>query len=269
MHEYVKAYTNCGFIIKEGFGFQDGLFTGYNEELRDYDKSTWEYEIGPGRLREGRPDPTAPALCHAAAANSTSSAIHAGTGGADLRLAKGLNFSRSANWLQRTSGARPHHVVALCARLDASQQGLAEHPRDDHRANVARQYRHARWRDERVARPFQHPGPDRSGADEQSVAGLYEPAVRTREPTLAELHEHEAFQAASARVRPAIGKITANSSSRFRRLSTARPRRQGQRLGLTTTSPSSTYPPTTCSARSRWRPRTARSTAMSSRASIR
>ncbi len=46
-HEYVKAYTNCGFIVKEGFDFQEGLFTGYDEEKRDYDKSTWEYEIGP------------------------------------------------------------------------------------------------------------------------------------------------------------------------------------------------------------------------------
>ena len=46
-HEYVNAYTNCGFIVKEGYGFQDGLFTGYDEDKRDYDKATWEYEIGP------------------------------------------------------------------------------------------------------------------------------------------------------------------------------------------------------------------------------
>ena len=44
-HEYVRAYTNAGFIVKDGFGFQDGLFTGYNEETRSYDKSSWDYEI--------------------------------------------------------------------------------------------------------------------------------------------------------------------------------------------------------------------------------
>jgi len=46
-HEYVNAYTNCAFIVKEGYGFADGLFTGYDEALRDYDKATWDYEIGP------------------------------------------------------------------------------------------------------------------------------------------------------------------------------------------------------------------------------
>jgi formate dehydrogenase major subunit len=31
--------------VKEGFGFEDGLFTGYNAEKRDYDRSTWDYEF--------------------------------------------------------------------------------------------------------------------------------------------------------------------------------------------------------------------------------
>ena len=31
-HEYVRAYTNAGLIVKEGFGFEDGLFTGYDED---------------------------------------------------------------------------------------------------------------------------------------------------------------------------------------------------------------------------------------------
>ena len=44
-HEYVRAYTNAGLIVKEGFGFQDGLFSGYNEEKHSYDKSSWDYEL--------------------------------------------------------------------------------------------------------------------------------------------------------------------------------------------------------------------------------
>ncbi len=43
--EYVKAYTNATFIVREGYGFQDGLFTGYKREDRDYDRATWEYEF--------------------------------------------------------------------------------------------------------------------------------------------------------------------------------------------------------------------------------
>jgi formate dehydrogenase major subunit len=44
--EYTKAYTNAPYIVKEGFGYQDGLFTGYDESKRDYNRSTWEYELG-------------------------------------------------------------------------------------------------------------------------------------------------------------------------------------------------------------------------------
>ena len=43
-HEYVRAYTNASLVVKDGFGFEDGLFTGYDAEHRNYDKSTWDYE---------------------------------------------------------------------------------------------------------------------------------------------------------------------------------------------------------------------------------
>ena len=44
--EYTKAFTNAPYLVKEGFGYQDGLFTGYDEDRRDYDRSTWDYQIG-------------------------------------------------------------------------------------------------------------------------------------------------------------------------------------------------------------------------------
>ena len=44
-HEYVRAYTNAGLIVKEGFGFRDGLFSGYDEGTGSYDKSSWDYEL--------------------------------------------------------------------------------------------------------------------------------------------------------------------------------------------------------------------------------
>jgi len=45
--DYVKAFTNAPYIVKDGFDYQDGLFTGYDEAKRDYNRSTWEYELGP------------------------------------------------------------------------------------------------------------------------------------------------------------------------------------------------------------------------------
>lgn len=42
--EYVARYTNGAFLVDEGFDFQDGLFTGYDEETRSYDQSTWTFQ---------------------------------------------------------------------------------------------------------------------------------------------------------------------------------------------------------------------------------
>src|SRR3981189_87081 len=44
-HEYVKSYTNASLIVKNGFSFVDGLFSGYDEEKKTYDKSTWDFEL--------------------------------------------------------------------------------------------------------------------------------------------------------------------------------------------------------------------------------
>ena len=45
-HEYVANYTDMSFIVRDDFNFEDGLYSGYNEESRSYDKSSWEYELG-------------------------------------------------------------------------------------------------------------------------------------------------------------------------------------------------------------------------------
>jgi len=45
---YVENYTNAAFVVKEGYNFQDGLFSGYNKDKRSYDISTWAYEAGEG-----------------------------------------------------------------------------------------------------------------------------------------------------------------------------------------------------------------------------
>src|SRR5262245_36812265 len=45
--ENSRHYTNASYIVKEVYGFNEGLFTGYNEERRAYDRGSWDYEIGP------------------------------------------------------------------------------------------------------------------------------------------------------------------------------------------------------------------------------
>lgn len=54
--EYVKAYTNASMIVRQDYGFHDGLFSGYNPETKKYDQSSWAYELdGNGHIKT---DPT-------------------------------------------------------------------------------------------------------------------------------------------------------------------------------------------------------------------
>jgi formate dehydrogenase major subunit len=41
--EYVLNYTNASFVVNDNYGFHDGLFSGYNKETRNYNKSTWAF----------------------------------------------------------------------------------------------------------------------------------------------------------------------------------------------------------------------------------
>ena len=74
--------------MKEGFGYQDGLFTGYDEAKRDYDRSTWDYEIGDDGFVKVDDDAAAPAL-RLEPAEAARRRLHAGDGRAHLRHAEG------------------------------------------------------------------------------------------------------------------------------------------------------------------------------------
>ena len=54
--DYVRAHTNASFIISGDFGFEDGLFSGFEEAGSRYDKTSWSYQ----RAADGyvRRDPT-------------------------------------------------------------------------------------------------------------------------------------------------------------------------------------------------------------------
>jgi formate dehydrogenase major subunit len=44
-HEYVKQYTNASFIVGPDYQFDNGLFSGYNAEKRNYSNASWAYEL--------------------------------------------------------------------------------------------------------------------------------------------------------------------------------------------------------------------------------
>jgi formate dehydrogenase-N alpha subunit len=43
--EYVKHYTNANLLVRDDFTFEDGLFSGYDESKRQYDKTSWNYQF--------------------------------------------------------------------------------------------------------------------------------------------------------------------------------------------------------------------------------
>ncbi|MGA2711968.1 MAG: molybdopterin-dependent oxidoreductase, partial [Bryobacteraceae bacterium] len=46
-HEYLVNFTNAAFIVKEGFKLpEDGLYSGFDEATKTYDRSSWNYEGG-------------------------------------------------------------------------------------------------------------------------------------------------------------------------------------------------------------------------------
>jgi formate dehydrogenase major subunit len=44
-HDYVRDFTNASLIVKEGYDFKDGLFSGFQPDRRDYDRASWDYEL--------------------------------------------------------------------------------------------------------------------------------------------------------------------------------------------------------------------------------
>jgi formate dehydrogenase major subunit len=42
----VHNYTDFSFIVRDDYQFVDGIFSGYDEEKRTYDKKSWDYELG-------------------------------------------------------------------------------------------------------------------------------------------------------------------------------------------------------------------------------
>ena len=59
--EYTKAYTNASYLVKPGFKFEDGLFSGFDEGRKAYvDRSGWDYEFdeqGMAKVDETLQDP--------------------------------------------------------------------------------------------------------------------------------------------------------------------------------------------------------------------
>src|SRR5580700_4036434 len=84
--EYLVNYTNAAFIIKDGFKLpEDGLYSGFDQETKTYDKATWNYEEGGNETGKAAAVPVneAPATQGAPKANQPQGAEPAGEHGSN------------------------------------------------------------------------------------------------------------------------------------------------------------------------------------------
>ena len=86
--DYTKAFTNASYIVKDGFAYQDGLFTGYDEAKRDYNRSSLGIRARAGRLCHRRRHPAESAL-RLESAEAARLDLYPRDGLAHLRHAKG------------------------------------------------------------------------------------------------------------------------------------------------------------------------------------
>ncbi len=159
--DYVKAFTNAPYVVKDGFDYQDGLFTGYDEAKRDYNRSTWDYQLGDdGYVVSDLDNPKSVwSLLKKHVSVYTPEMVERICGTPKDK------FLTVAKMISETLGQGQDHDVDVRARLDPAFQGFAEYPRHGDVAADPRQYRRARRRHERLARSLQHPGADRPRTD--------------------------------------------------------------------------------------------------------
>src|SRR6266481_6722794 len=202
-HEYVKAYTNATFIVKPGFGFSDGLFTGYDAQKRDYDRSSWGYEIGEdgyAKLDETLQDARCVfQLMKAHYARYTPEMVERICGSPKDKLIQAWE------WIAETS-ALDRAMTSMYALGWTQHSKGSEHPDHGDGPAAARQYRRRRRRHECAARSFQYSRPDRSRADEQSDPRVHDLAVREGGEQ-GDLSPEPGFQAAAARTAQLLAEL--------------------------------------------------------------
>ena len=147
-HDYVRAYTNAGLIVKDGFGFEDGLFTGYKEGTHTATTgragTTNSMSRGYAKIDDTWQHPR----CVIKPAAPACRAVCARDGVAHLRQHRRTNSCRSATCSPPRRRARQGADVPVRPRLDAAFDRRAKHSHYGDGAASARQYSRCGRRDE-------------------------------------------------------------------------------------------------------------------------
>ena len=244
--EYVLAFTNASLIVKEGFGFQDGLFSGFSPEKKDYDRASWDYEFGEDGFVKSDPTLTDPRCVfnllkqHVARYTPEMVSRICGTP-VDKFLAvceliastappdKALTSMYALGWTQHSVGSQNIRAMAV-VQLLLGNIGVAGGGMNALRGHSNIQ------------------GLTDMGLLSNLMPG-YLNMPKDSEPTFADYMKTRALQAAAPGPDQLLAELHRSSSSACRSRSTARPRRRTT-TGRTTTCPSWMCRATTSCARS-------------------
>ena len=135
----------------------DGLFSGYNEKRRKYDKTTWTFQMDEDGIAQEGPDPAGPQL-RLPAAEEALCPLHPGEGLRHHRHPQG----ETPGGLQDSTpppASRTRPAPSLLRHgLDPAHRRHPEHPGHVHHPAAARQHGDGRRRHQRPARRVQRPG---------------------------------------------------------------------------------------------------------------
>jgi formate dehydrogenase major subunit len=125
--DYLVNYTNAAFVIKEGFKLpEDGLYSGFDEATKSYDKATWNYQEG-GDMSGVAASAAAAASAGAAGGNGASAGVqgHSGVEGSRGSVAQGLQGAGPAG----AKGAEPTAKPAPTLPPNTAYDLTLQHPR--------------------------------------------------------------------------------------------------------------------------------------------
>jgi formate dehydrogenase-N alpha subunit len=174
--EYVKHYTNANLLVRDDFAFEDGLFSGYDAEKRQYDKSSWNYQFdenGYAMRDETLQHPRCVWNLLKQHVSRYTPEVVENICGTPKRTSQSV---RSAGVNQRGG---PNHHLPLRAGLDAAYRRGAEHPYHGDDSAAARQYGDGGRRRQCAARALQYSGANRFRPALDQPAGLPDAAVGT------------------------------------------------------------------------------------------
>ena len=240
--EYVRHYTNAPFIVGPDYQFNDGLFSGYNDEKRNYDATSWGYAMGDDGFAKVDMTMTDPQcvlqVMKRHYSRYTPEMVSKITGTPIDKFKKVCEYIASTSVPTRTM------TIMYALGWTPAQPGLRDDPHGGDRAAAARQHRRARRRHERAPRPQQHPGPDgpRPAVDQPARLPLDREGQRADARRLPEAAHAQAASPEPDELLAELPEVLRQSAKGV----VGSPRRRPRTAGPTTTCPRPTSSTTCC-----------------------